>query len=319
MWPGKIFEWSSKPTDIFRDALEKHGSQLETLQVKRCFADIFFLLTLFPYFKNLKTFDFEPDVAKERISLRTTTEHMESLSSLESLRLRFQEAFLDVTDMRPLRELPSLTSLDIDFASFDPRLHPTVAESLASLCMNLPPTLQSLTLDIANLDDAMLHETFWNLLPSTAPQVRALLPRLDKITVTGCNSLYDVHPCQRQLGAVQLAFEHHSIQLVSRAMENIEEDELYAIDHVEPGWSWIQLINRYSGTWHHNIHADDLTYLCPVQCNGPDEDGWIDVQIVSRNNSSRAARTMDNAQFASEQPVWYWEEIQTRREAVGIL
>ena len=300
--------------------LQKEGSAIQNLLLLGTYQDLVALGFLAKSCRSLKSLELDYNASESRKDQVAAYAVLNDLLSQHSTTLEHLRVN-DVTWLSPspvntilgsFDQLQYLRSLQLNFMSLLPREGvQDILSTLKDLLHNLPDNLMQLTLSIDDDPDYPI-KGFSDCLQAIVPTIPTSLPALRKFAVVDWDPLIGGFAYQSDLALFQDIFDKIGVEFVTSAAKIDSNclNQIFCLDHVELGWSWIQPM-AFCGEyfkWTYGI-GDAHTIVTVDGCEIEDyeeEDGWVLIDISQENDM-----VMD--QYLTEQPVWYWEELQKER------
>lgn len=144
-------------------------------------------------------------------------------------------------------------------------------------------------------------------LRTIAHNIHAWVPNLKTLILVGWDNSQRPFLCQADLVALQTVFAKHGILFVSQPYES-EYADIFALDYVEPDWSWIQpmrmLESRAGKEWRWVAYIYDVVHFVDACSFHMEDDGdWVRIDIRDESGWPCVADTIVDNQYRTEQPV----------------
>ena len=309
-------EADREANSIMLQRLQEQGPFVEHLHMAYVKADIADIMPLLGVLRRLKTFDFEKDGGVDNISQVELLRTVKQYSWLEALRFRYWRNIQPPGVLEALGDISHLQSLDIDACQIAPPRALDDSAAMMSFLRCLPSNLKRLALKANNSEtgEGTPSPIFAEVLLRLSRTIRTVLPNLTQLSIVGCDPIWGIFPCQTQLKNLQTCFAEAGVEFTSRPSDFAYSPyELHALDYVEQGWVWVQLMDttkdHFSVKWLQNRFGEPVDECEIDGADLEDEDDWILILTYDAVGEACSASDMVMDQYNAEQPVWYWEEL----------
>lgn len=326
--PNVTFEW--EVDSEIDEKLFDQGSSIEVFSAHDCMTGTFGVLNALKAFHALKSLDLEAfDEGPEAVTVDVIMiAILRQSNSLETLRLGLGTRVTDSRSLGCLGSCHKLHSLELDLSNFIPaRVDVNIMQRFVQ---SLPANLACLTLQMS---DSMVScfgddDQCVAILSAIAPVLRQQLPMLTKFLIISEQAVVESLFCQQELKSLQTAFDAIGANFTVQSSET-EPSRIHILDHIEPEWVWVQEICPDTEKWYRDMVAQK--YWNPLLINTYYEQGfddildadamldWVIVEVqVHSYGFELPYPTFPGVsvdEYTSEQPIWYWEELQKKRRS----
>ncbi|KAI8942235.1 hypothetical protein NX059_000318 [Plenodomus lindquistii] len=163
---------------------------------------------------------------------------------LETVRHRMSHFKHYILETDCFKTAQYLRSLDVEYTGDVWDLDLSYTEHFADFLGRLPMNLTYLALEPGKRE----FNSLLNVFLDSAPKLRTLLPSLETLVLLDRPAAQGAYFSQLPLARLQTAYA--DVGIVLQSMPRIGDHyDLVNIEHIEPGWVWVQPIEISSGEW----------------------------------------------------------------------